>query len=151
MASSYNRMGGFFSIARAMATLCFSPPEKQPISNQHINLVHILPITSLNSLGGGEQPITNALTGHSAITPVIHMNPNTVQNCLTENNKTKPGDTLLNHYIPSGNCYQHIHKPNTFVYHLFTDANCKKRYVLGFGIFPVTSIRTQGLWGYLRV
>lgn len=27
VASSYRRMGGFFSMARAMATRCFSPPE----------------------------------------------------------------------------------------------------------------------------
>lgn len=27
VASSYKRTGGFFSIARAMATRCFSPPE----------------------------------------------------------------------------------------------------------------------------
>lgn len=33
VASSYRRMGGFFSTARAMATRCFSPPEtKQQMS-----------------------------------------------------------------------------------------------------------------------
>ena len=29
VASSYRRMGGFFSMARAMATRCFSPPDTE--------------------------------------------------------------------------------------------------------------------------
>ncbi len=38
VASSYRRTGGFFSIARAMATRCFSPPEtKQQMSSIKAN------------------------------------------------------------------------------------------------------------------
>lgn len=32
VASSYRRMGGFFRMARAMATRCFSPPEMNCIN-----------------------------------------------------------------------------------------------------------------------